>query len=96
MSQIDKLTAHDWGNINFLMTLDRNGIVEFLMSAPTDDIKYAGEILELYQAHLDIEWKRVEARERAIDAAIALMKPMEEVDNVSDAANVLSKYMLNK
>jgi len=97
MSEIVKLTQHDWGNIGFLMSLDGDRIMDFLMSAPIDDIKYAGEILALYEAHLDREFERVAARECAIDAAIEMMKPILEKDvDVSEATNVLSKFMLNK
>jgi hypothetical protein len=89
---MDRLTQHDLRNIRFLMSLGKIGMMRFMQQASEDDIKYANEIMRLYNQQLIKE----EERHLRLSEDMFLSLAENEIEDFSDAKLVLNKFMLNK
>ena len=81
------MDQHDLRNLRFLLSLGKIGLIRFMQQASEDDVIYANELLARY---------RQEIEEKAMLYMMYSSDAQDEVDDVSQAKEVLSKFTLKK
>jgi hypothetical protein len=84
---MEKMDQHDLRNLRFLLSLGKIGLIRFMQQASEDDVIYANELLARY---------RQEIEEKAMLYMMYSSDAQDEVDDVSQAKEVLSKFTLKK
>jgi hypothetical protein len=74
------MNDHDKDNLEFLMAISKNTLLDWCDQASDDDIQYAIELLKQRQIEVDMELATV----------------LDDVEDVTEAKTVLSKYSINK
>jgi hypothetical protein len=77
------MTEYDRNNLNFLLSIDATTLHDWYTTSSADDIKYAEELLDIYQQELNSK-----------EAEIQLEKKLNLLNQYHEADAVLSKFRL--
>ena len=82
------MNTRDQGNLKFLLSVDRQGFIEWVNQASDDDIRYAVELIDEYTKGL------ASYCEEFRDAPLSGARPGTGSNLYPDAGAVLSKFRL--
>jgi hypothetical protein len=82
------MNTRDQGNLKFLLSIDRQGFIEWVNQASDDDIRYAVELIDEYTKGL------ASYCEEFRDTALVNSKPRLGSSSYPEANTVLSRFRL--